>query len=348
MLILLLLIIFAVLFLVFVEEYLGKYKWFAYILIGIFLILYAGLRPVGFDRDSENYENYFMHPDSRINEISVEPSFLILSRLLYPFFPDVHILFFLYALLGVGLLFFAIKRITNPLFLPILIYVCNFFLLHDVTQIRAGVISGLFLLSIKPLSEGKRLHALCYIMIGAIFHFSALALLPLLFLSNTPISRKWKIAWAMVVPVCFLLYFSGFDLLTTFHIPYISDKIDIYQRLSETKLEKESILNPFPLIKMAVFLYLLYFSETIKPYVPSIYLLIKILACSVLFYFAFTSIKIVSMRISELYGIIEIVLYPCIIYTIRPINFGKLAVCIIAFIEIYFQLIQWEILNFSI
>ena len=121
MLILLLLIIFAVLFLVFVEEYLGKYKWFAYILIGIFLILYAGLRPVGFDRDSENYENYFMHPDSRINEISVEPSFLILSRLLYPFFPDVHILFFLYALLGVGLLFFAIKRITNPLFLPILI-----------------------------------------------------------------------------------------------------------------------------------------------------------------------------------------------------------------------------------
>ena len=325
MLILLLLIIFAVLFLVFVEEYLGKYKWFAYILIGIFLILYAGLRPVGFDRDSENYENYFMHPDSRINEISVEPSFLILSRLLYPFFPDVHILFFLYALLGVGLKFFAIKRITNLLFLPILIYVCNFFLLHDVTQIRAGVISGLFLLSIKPLSEGKRLHALCYIMIGAIFHFSALALLPLLFLSNTPISRKWKIAWAMVVPVCFLLYFSGFDLLTTFHIPYISDKIDIYQRLSETKL-----------------------SETIKPYVPSIYLLIKILACSVLFYFAFTSIKIVSMRISELYGIIEIVLYPCIIYTVRPINFGKLAVCIIAFIEIYFKLIQWEILNFSI
>ena len=59
-----LLAIFAVLiFLSFVEDYLGKYKWFAFLTIGVVLMVYAGVRPVGFDRDSPNYETMFMHPD---------------------------------------------------------------------------------------------------------------------------------------------------------------------------------------------------------------------------------------------------------------------------------------------
>ena len=113
-------------------------------------------------------------------------------------------------------------------------------------------------------------------------------------------------------------------------------------------VNKESILNPFPLMKMAVFLYFLYFSETIKEYVPSINLIIKILGCSLLVYFAFSSVKIISTRISELYGVVEIVAYPCIVFTIRPKAVGTLLVCIMAFIELYFNLVQWEILDFKV
>ena len=101
-------------------------------------------------------------------------------------------------------------------------------------------------------------------------------------------------------------------------------------------------------MKMAVFLYFLYFSETIKEYVPSINLIIKILGCSLLVYFAFSSVKIISTRISELYGVVEIVAYPCIVFTIRPKVVGTLLVCIMAFIELYFNLVQWEILDFKV
>lgn len=348
MLVNLLFIIIVVLFLVVTEDYLGNYKWVAYVFVGICLMMYAGFRPIGFDRDSPNYEQLFMHPDAKIAGISVEPSFLWISKALYFIWPDVRSILFLFAAAGVTIKFCAIKRLTPLYFLPVLIYLGNFFLLHEVTQIRAGIVSGLFLLSLKPLSEDKKLHAFCYMAGGALFHYSALALLPLLLLDNRPITWKWKIALSLTVPLCFLLYASNLDLLTSVPIPYITEKVEAYKALSENVLEKESILNPFPLIKMTVFLYFLYFSETIREYVPSIYLLIKILCCSLLVYFLFSSIKIVSMRISELYGIVELVAYPCIIFTIRPVSIGKCAVCVIAFIELYFNLIQWEILDFSI
>jgi len=326
----------------------GKYKSMAYILIGMLMVLFAGLRPVGFDRDSQNYESLFLHPDSKISGLSVEPFFLMICRCLYVVLPDVQILFILFAFFGVVMKFIAIKRLTPLFFLPIIIYIGNFYLLHDITQIRAGIVSGLFLLSIKPLSEGKKIKFLLYILVGVLFHYSALALLPLMILNNNVISKKVKIMLSCIIPVCLFFYFADLDLLTTIPIPYITDKVEAYKALSEYSLDKESILNPFPLIKMAVFLYLLYFSETIEEYVPSIYLLIKILGCSLIAYFALSSVKIVSMRISELYGIIELVAYPCIVYTIRPYIVGRCIVCVIAMIEIYFNLIQWKILDFNI
>lgn len=343
-----LLIIFSlVLLLVFFEDYLGKYKWAVYIVVGIIMILCAGLRPVGFDRDSENYEYFFLHPDSGLSEISVEPLFLIICRILYFLYPDVQSLLLFFASLSITLKLLAIRKITPLFLLPIVIYFANFYLLHDLTQIRAGIVSGLFLLSLPYLSDGGKKIPLCLVLIGALFHFSALALLPLLFLNNNKIQTKYKIVWVCIVPICFILYALDLDLLTTVPIPYVTDKVESYKMMSEFgNVNKESILNPFPLMKMTVFLYFLYFSNTIEPYVPSINLIIKILGCSLLVYFAFSSVKIVSTRISELYGIVEIVAYPCVFYTIQPRIIGKILVCIMGLIEIYFNVFQWGFFDF--
>ena len=343
-----LLIVFVMLLLLaFFEEYLGKYKWAAYIVIGIIMILCAGLRPVGFDRDSKNYESFFLHPDSGLSEISVEPLFLALCKILYFFYPDVQLLLFFFACFGVIIKFWAIRKITPLFFLPLVIYFSNFFLLHEVTQIRAGIVSGLFLLSVPYLCDGKKIIPLCLVLLGALFHYSSLALLPLLFLNNNPIQPKFKMVWACIVPICFILYALDLDLLTTVPIPYVTDKVESYKMMSEFgNVNKESILNPFPLMKMTVFLFFLYFSNTIEAYVPSINLIIKILGCSLLVYFAFSSVKIVSTRISELYGIVEIVAYPCIFFTIQPRIFGKVIVCIMGLIEIYFNVFQWGFFDF--
>lgn len=349
MLIGLFVIFFVLIFLSFVEEYLGKYKWFAYLLVGIVLILYAGLRPVGFDRDSPNYEDMFMHPDSKESIRGAEPLFLWICKVCSLVMQDVRIILVIFAVIGVTLKMYAIKKITPLFFLPLVIYFGNFYYLHEVTQIRAGIAAGFFLLSVSYLANGKRIWAFALIVIACMFHYSALALLPVLFLNNKPIGKYKKIILAAIVPMCFVLYFLDLDMLTTIPIPYVTDKVEVYKAASEYgNIEKNSILNPFPLIKMAVFLYFLYFSNTIEKYVPSIHLLIKILACSLLVYFAISSITIISTRISELYGIVELVAYPCIVYTIRPKYVGKILVCIIAVIEMVFNTIVWDFFDFNV
>ena len=346
-----LVIIFIILiFLAFVEDYLDdKSKMFVYLMMGIILIAYSGLRPVGFDRDSPNYENMFMHPESRVALVSAEPFFLWICSVCSLIMQDVRIVLVIFACIGVSVKLFAIRKFIPMFFLPLVIYFGNFYFLHENTQIRAGVAAGLFLVAVSYISNEKKVFALGFILLACMFHYSSLALLPLLLLDNKPIGRVKSWILASIVPLCFVLYILNLDLLTTVPIPYVTDKIEGYKAASEFgAVAKNSILNPFPLIKMAVFLYFLYFAETIEKYVPSIYLLIKILGCSLIVYFAFSSITIISVRISELYGIVELVAYPCIAYTIKPRFVGKMFVCVIAFIEMFFNTVMWDFFDFNV
>lgn len=343
--------IFAILiFLSLIEEYLdGKNKTFAYLMIGIVLILYSGLRPVGFDRDSPNYEMMFMHPESKEATVSVEPFFLWICDVCSIVMQDVRIILVIFACIGVTLKLYAIKRLTPLYFLPLVIYFGNFYFLHENTQIRAGIASGIFLIAVSFMANDKKILAFATIALACMFHYSALTLLPLLLLDNKPMGKVKKLAFASIVPACFILYFLNIDLLTTLPIPYVTDKVEGYKAASEFgRFAQNSILHPFQLIKMAVFLYFIYFSDTIVKYVPSIHLLIKILGCSLIAYFAFSSITIISTRISELYGIVEIVAYPCIAYTIKPKVVGKLIICTIAIIEIFFNTMVWDFFDFKV
>ena len=47
--------------LAFIEPYMKKYKAILYLFIGMVLILIAGLREVGIDPDSRNYEYTYLH-----------------------------------------------------------------------------------------------------------------------------------------------------------------------------------------------------------------------------------------------------------------------------------------------
>lgn len=346
MLIVLLVILISISVLIFAEDYLGKYKWPLFIVFGVILALYAGLRPVGFDRDSETYEYVFLHPNS---SEYMEPSYLFLCSLLYTIWQDVHIVFFVFAFMSIALKFWAIKNLTPLLFASICIYLMNFFALHDLTQIRAGVAASLFLFAIKPLSEGKRLYAFIFILIGITFHVSALVYLPVLLLGNKPFNRYWKYCLYSLAPSCVVFYLLNFNILLSINIPFISEKLELYQIANEFgDLEKARLLSPFPLIKMFFFLYLTYFADTIKHYVPAIFLIIKILGLSLLTYFAFASFPILSMRISELFGIVEIIAFPCVIFTLLPKYVGQIIVFIVFAIEIVYNLAINKILSFEI
>lgn len=338
----LLLIFFVVFVAALVEERLESQKLYAYIFIGVMLVLCAGMKEIGFDSDSKNYEVYFLYNDEPTFLLTVEYSFLLLSRVVGSFTGDVHAMFFLYAGVGIALKLVAIRRLSELWFLPLLVYLGNYYLIHDMTQIRACIVSGLLLLAIKPWSEGHKWQAAILLLVGCLFHYSTLILLPALFLGNKEMTKRERIIWAMLVPAGYLVYFAHLNPLTTISIPYIGDKVEVYQDLNERGIVGDTI-NVFSiafLATWAAYLYLLYFYDLVKDHNKYLSLMLKLMGISIFLYLAFTFLPVLSFRFSELYGIVEVIVFANIYYTIKPAWFSKTVVAVIGlaffFINVYY------------
>ncbi len=62
------------------------------------MVLIAGLREIGLDPDSENYEYSFQHYYQSSEMGMVEPSFTLISAVLNVFTDNVHLLFLVYVI----------------------------------------------------------------------------------------------------------------------------------------------------------------------------------------------------------------------------------------------------------
>ena len=332
--------------LIFLEEYLGDSNKYAYWGLCIILILFCAFRTIGVDPDSETYEEIFKSNENN-PKLLVEFSFLFLSEILKGFTDDIHYLFLIYAILGITIKFYALRQLSPWYFLPLVIYFGNYFILHDFIQIRAGVASAMLLLAIKPLSEGNKKRAIVYFLIANMFHYSSLVFYPILFFSNN-LSKIWKYALVASMPVGAILFLLRIDFLSALPIPYIQDKIEMYKALTERGIFEELTLkNVFIWIQYAIILYSLYFYDTIHEKCTALPLLLKITAYSMAFYFALSSVTVVAGRLQELLGIVELALFPYVCCTIWPHYYGKIAVCLIGFVEFFYMFFVWELLDFA-
>ena len=332
--------------LIFLEEYLGDYNKYVYWGLCIIMILLCAFRTIGVDPDSEAYEEIFKTHENN-PKLLVEASFLFFSGIVQRFTDDVHYLFLIYAILGVTIKFIALRQLSPWYFLPLAIYFGNYFILHDYIQIRASIASGMLLLAIKPLSEGKKKKAILFFLIANIFHYSSLAFYPILFFNNR-LSQIWKYLLIAIMPIGVVLFLLHYDFFSALPIPYIQDKIEMYKALTERGIFDElSLKNVFIWIQYCIILYSLYFYDTMLEKCPALPLLLKITAYSMACFFALSSISVVAGRLHELLGIVELALFPCVCYTIRPQYYGRIAVCFIGAVEMYFTLFVWELLDFA-
>lgn len=324
----------------FLEKYMGKYKIVFYLAIGLVLILLAGLREVGIDPDSENYEDAYHHYYSNSVFEGVEYSFILISSFLNYFSSDVHLLFLFYAMFGVGLKFIAFRKYSDFWFLPILVYISYFYELHEMTQIRTGILSGIFLLSIKYLVEEKRINYIILILIGAFFHISAITLLPFVFLTNKSISPKKRLFWLLIIPAAYMFYYTTSAILINLDIPYIGTKIARYQDETEKGISavQINVLSPRHLFSVLTFIYLLYFHDTIVLYNKYFPIFIKIFSLSLVAFVALGFLPVLGQRVSYLYQIVSIILITNVYYTIKPKWAGILLVIAIAFVHLNYAL----------
>ena len=305
------------------------------------LIIMAGTREVGLDPDSENYEYTFFNPYSDNALDTMEFTYIIIAQAFNSITDDVHYLFLVYALLGVGLKFVAFRKYSGSWLLMVFMYISFYYGLHETCQIRAGVLSACMLMAVPCIADGKRWMALLWIIIGSCFHMSGIILLPLLFLGNKPLGRKWKMTLAL--SVLFSFAFAGLNLGLDFasEIPYIGNKIDVYREIEEKGtmgMASLNIFGPLHLMMVMIFYYLLYYADVLTEKSRYFPIMLKILAAALVSYAVFSFIPVIGERMGSMYRAIIIVLIPTVIYTLQPKWCGFIILLLITFILINFSL----------
>lgn len=281
------------------------------------LVLMAGLRPLGIDKDSLQYYGYYI---GNFDEL-VEPTFIWISELVRFTIDDVQGVFIIYALLAIPLKCYVFTKLSDEHFLLLAVYTSNLLILHDMTQIRVGVAMAFVMLGFYCLVKGNRWHFLGLVLIATCFHVSAIATLVMVFFRNNELKVWHRIVLAFVPFLAFATILFNIDFITLIPFDFVQDKLAVYEELKDTgqiDVEKINIFNAAIMVKMLVYYFLLWKYEVVRPHCPYLTLLLKIFALSYVCLGVFNFMAVLATRISELFAFVEIMMVPLIIHAVVP------------------------------
>lgn len=303
-----------------------------FVVFSIFLIIFAGFRS---PESVNDYENYVRMYDFGFDY--VEPTFKLISNIVRSHFDNYIYLFLIYAIFGVLTKVFSIKYLTEFYLLSLAIYVSNFYILQELTQIRVGVASGILLMMIKPIydRDWKLFSLLCFV--AALFHYTAIILIPIYFLNPHKIS---KLFWILIIPISYIVHLIGINLSNLVsYIPFenVQRLWDAYT--SDPDFENINVFNSVQLLRCLISFYLILFAEKIIANNIYFLILIKIYVIGIISFVLFIDLPVLSFRISELLYIVEILIIPFIIYTTENKFKGYFIVFFIGIFFLYYNLI---------
>ena len=292
--------------------------------LGLVMAFVAGLRPDGIDHDYNTYVDMYYRSFS----MTTEPTFLLIVSFVQFVCDDVVLMFLIYALLTMLVLVRAIDKLTSLRALSLMYYLATFYLLHGMNQIRVAVAAGIFLLALPHLLDGNRKKYMLYIFFAILFHYSAVVLLFLAVFNGKPL-KKWHVyLLALSVPAAYLIYFLKINLFVAVPIPYFEEKMMAYQRLQDSggQWDEINVFNLVFLARIAMFYFLLWKNRLVTEGNKYAAMLLKIEALAIFSFVSLYVIPVLAIRLSELFAIVEVVLFPLLFYTLKPARYGRLLV----------------------
>jgi hypothetical protein len=282
-----------------------------FVLLLIFLALFAGLRPLGFDRDSVPYSEMIKSID--VGQFNIEPTFIYISSISKFIANDyaARLTFLVYAILNMTILYFAIKKNSVSLLLSLTIYFFLFYVTLTLTQIRFGISCAIFLYALKDISEKKFIPYIIKIVIATSFHYSAIVLVLFYFISDRDINR-----YAYFLLLVFSAFISNYsDLLidliignSSFFPIYIQNKLNNY--LVFRDYAEINIVNSFSIISFSIYIFLI-LNKNVYSSIDII--MIKILGWGLSLYMILSFFPVLSIRVLNLSSLVIIFLFPKII-----------------------------------
>ena len=311
-----------------------------YILVGVILIAFISVRDFTVNRDYTVYERvYNQIPSWQVlcgsiaefnRSVKIEFSYAALCAYLKStsnlMRTNFIIIFFLYALVGVFVKMIAIKKLTNLHFLSLFIYFSNVFLLHECTQVRAGVAVGLILWSIVYLQKEEYYKFFLLILVAIFFHSSSFMALLL------PIFKMCKAdakVWLCIFLACIVAHVANFDILKIIELipnDFYQYKLKMYLQLQEREDFSINYFNVGYLLQNAVVILCFFYKTEMEKENPYINILLNMCCFSSCCYLFFGQIPGFAIRISEIFNSALVILIPIITYAMKPKFLGELIV----------------------
>ncbi|WP_433901938.1 EpsG family protein [Sphingobacterium puteale] len=134
-----------------------------------------------------------------------EPLYIIITSLFSTLGISFEIFHLLFTATFCALFIFSVHKYTPHVFVAIMVYI-GFAYFSGWSAIRQFMAGSIFIYALQFIIEGKRFKFLILIILALLFHYSAIVLLPIVFLRNWKISKGW--CFVLICGVL-VIYFSG-------------------------------------------------------------------------------------------------------------------------------------------
>ncbi len=316
------------------EEQKSRTEQLVYFCFVMVLFVVAAFRPIGIDQDSANYVALFNGVDNK--DVEMEASFYMIVNFCHTLTDDPRILFVIYALLAIPIKAVGMARSSRLWMLSLVVWMGYYYIYQDFTQIRVAVSTGIFLFSLRFLGEGKRTVTFLLYLLAVFFHSTAALYLPLLFMGTKPLGNIWKATLSVLPLLGIVVNLMHIDPVVMLPIPQLQERIELYETLRDSGVMGESISTfniPF-LFKLFIFYFILWKNEYIMEKVPHLALYLKVFVYSITCYLVFSFMPVMAWRLSEVTGVIEVLLFPAIAYAFREQIYGRLIAVAYAFMMV--------------
>lgn len=285
-----------------------------FLIIGCILVVVAGFRPVGIDKDSLMYVSTLS--TLKDNFEVKEPTFWLIAKI-STFFESYTVFFVIYAVLGVGIKLIAILKYSVAPLVSLLMYICFFFILLDMTQIRASVAVAMFLISIENIVSKNFKYFIIKILIGALFHYSILFFIPFYLLNSNKINKLVYIFLPLIG--IFIMESNLFLLLfhyLNFLLPsFISFKLGIYiDMMNNNQLPATKPFSVGNIFLIFILFYSIFYLNYKNEYKI---IFIKLFSFSYCILFSFSFLEVFAYRLSTFLLISIIFIFPMLLNSFK-------------------------------
>ena len=324
---------------------------------GLLLMVFAGFKGRDVGVDDGIFRDFYakaMHPllmfqDPKLffSAAKVEPVFLILASFFKYCVSSVYgypILIFFFALCAVSCKMKAIRDYSDFMFFSLFIYICNFFLLHEIIQIRAGLAVGIALLSFRYILRRDFPRFAMTLFLAVMVHYSAIMFFPFYFV-NTKKIPVWLYVLIPLVP--YVLMKSGFDvfeMLGNMNLGVYSEKIKVYKLEQYYNDYTIHEMNLSLLFQILLSVFLLINRQQLSERNPYGILFLKINIFAIAAFYLFFPLAVFAFRFWEMMSIVQIFLIPSLIYFIKPRWLAELLVLLVG-VALFYNLVLQGVLQ---